>query len=69
MARGLKTPMAVILIGLLGGVWIHGLIGLFVGPIVLAIGWELLGIWIWQRSSQSNSDAALPLKEENGEPP
>jgi predicted PurR-regulated permease PerM len=63
MARGLKTPMAVILIGLLGGVWIHGLIGLFVGPIVLAIGWELLGIWIWQRSSQSNSDATLPLKE------
>jgi predicted PurR-regulated permease PerM len=51
MARGLKTPMPVILIGLLGGVWVHGLIGLFVGPIVLAIGWELLGIWIWRRAA------------------
>jgi len=63
MARGLKTPMLVILIGLLGGVWVHGLIGLFVGPIVLAIGWELVGLWIWQRSGESDSDATLALKE------
>lgn len=55
MARGLKTPMLVILIGLLGGVWVHGLIGLFIGPIVLAIGWELLGIWIWRRTAEGES--------------
>jgi predicted PurR-regulated permease PerM len=46
MSHGLKTPMLIMLIGLLGGVWVHGLIGLFVGPIVLAIGWELFGIWM-----------------------
>jgi predicted PurR-regulated permease PerM len=60
MARGLKTPMLVILIGLLGGVWVHGLIGLFVGPIVLAIGWELLGIWIGRRTSTSESPVVVP---------
>lgn len=59
MARGLKTPMFVILLGLLGGVWVHGLIGLFVGPIVLAIGWELLGIWMWQRTGASGTSAHL----------
>ena len=45
MARGLKTPMAVILIGVTGGILAHGVIGLFVGPIVLAIAWELLRAW------------------------
>ena len=45
MSRGLKTPMLVILIGLVGGIMVHGLIGLFVGPIVLAVAWELLVLW------------------------
>jgi predicted PurR-regulated permease PerM len=63
MARGLKTPMLVLLIGLLGGVWIHGLIGLFVGPIVLAIGWELLGIWVWQQTGHRESSAVISPKK------
>jgi predicted PurR-regulated permease PerM len=62
MARGLKTPMLVILLGLLGGVWVHGLIGLFVGPIVLAIVWELLGIWIWQHTSARESGSVISQK-------
>lgn len=45
MAHGLKTPMLVILIGVLGGVLVHGMIGVFVGPVVLAIAWELLAAW------------------------
>jgi hypothetical protein len=31
------------------------LIGLFVGPIVLAITWELLGIWLWQGANETKS--------------
>ncbi len=45
LAHGLKTPMLVILIGVIGGILAHGLIGLFIGPIVLAIAWELLQAW------------------------
>jgi predicted PurR-regulated permease PerM len=45
MAKGLTTPMPVILIGVLGGTLVHGVIGLFVGPIVLSIGWQLLVVW------------------------
>jgi predicted PurR-regulated permease PerM len=63
MARGLRTPMLVILLGLLGGVWVHGLIGLFVGPIVLAIGWELLGIWISQGTNESESSLGVSSKK------
>ncbi len=46
MARGLTTPMLVILIGVIGGTLAHGIIGLFLGPIILAIAWELLVAWI-----------------------
>jgi hypothetical protein len=40
--RGLKTPMLVIIIGVIGGTLSDGIIGLFVGPIVLAVAWALL---------------------------
>ncbi|MFW5834216.1 MAG: AI-2E family transporter [Pseudomonadota bacterium] len=46
MARGLKVPMLVILLGVIGGLVAHGLIGLFIGPVVLAVGYELLIAWI-----------------------
>jgi predicted PurR-regulated permease PerM len=46
MGRGLPVPMLVIFIGVIGGTMTHGLIGLFVGPIVLALGYELARAWI-----------------------
>ena len=46
MGRGLKTPMLVILIGVIGGTLSFGITGLFLGPIVLAVIWELLVAWI-----------------------
>jgi len=49
MGRGLKTPMLVILIGVIGGTLAYGITGLFLGPIVLAVIWELLVAWIQER--------------------
>jgi len=46
LAQGLSTPMVVIFIGVLGGTLAHGLIGLFVGPIVLAVAYDLLLLWM-----------------------
>jgi predicted PurR-regulated permease PerM len=45
IAKGLTTPMPVILLGVLGGTLAHGLIGLFIGPIVLSIAWQLIVLW------------------------
>jgi predicted PurR-regulated permease PerM len=42
MSRGLPTPMLVIIVGAIGGTLSNGIIGLFVGPIVLAVAWDLL---------------------------
>lgn len=46
MGRGLTTPMPVILLGVLGGTIAAGITGLFLGPIVLAVIWELLVPWL-----------------------
>ncbi len=46
MGRGLPVPVLVIFIGVIGGTMAHGLIGLFVGPIVLSLGYELGRAWI-----------------------
>ena len=46
MAHGLRTPMIVIFVGVLGGTIAHGIIGLFVGPIILAVSWELILAWV-----------------------
>ncbi len=46
MARGLPVPMVVILIGVLGGTLAHGIVGLFVGPVILSLGYELMRAWI-----------------------
>ncbi len=54
MGRNLTTPMPVIFIGLIGGTLAHGIVGLFVGPIILAVAWELLKAWIHEDESHAN---------------
>ena len=46
MARGLTTPMPVILIGVIGGTIAFGISGLFLGPIVLSVAWVLVAAWM-----------------------
>ena len=43
---GLDIPMPVILIGAIGGMMMSGILGLFVGAIVLALGYELFIAWL-----------------------
>ena len=46
LGRGLSTPMLVILIGAIGGAMAQGVMGLFIGAVVLALGYELLIAWM-----------------------
>ena len=46
LGRGVKTPMLVILIGAIGGAIAMGIIGLFIGAVVFALGYELLVAWM-----------------------
>ena len=46
LGRGLKTPMLVILLGAIGGMLMSGIIGLFIGAVILALGYELFMEWL-----------------------
>lgn len=46
LGRGMETPMVVILLGAIGGMMMSGIIGLFVGAILLALGYELFMKWL-----------------------
>jgi predicted PurR-regulated permease PerM len=46
MGRGLTTPTLVIFVGVIGGTLAHGILGLFIGPIILSLAWELTVAWI-----------------------
>lgn len=46
LGRGLEVPMPVILVGVIGGMLADGLVGLFVGPVLLAVGYVLFVEWL-----------------------
>ncbi|QRM55465.1 AI-2E family transporter [Sinorhizobium sp. BG8] len=46
VARGLSTPILVILAGVIGGTLSYGLIGLFLGPVVLSVFYDLVLTWL-----------------------
>jgi predicted PurR-regulated permease PerM len=53
LTRGLTTPKLVTLIGVIGGVLAYGVAGLFVGPVVLAVAWDLANAWIHDSTPQA----------------
>lgn len=55
MAHGLRTPLIVIFAGVIGGLLLHGVIGVFIGPVVLAIFYELVYHWINAQESDHSS--------------
>ncbi len=46
MARGLTTPMPVVMVGVIGGTIAYGIVGLFFGPIVLSVAWAVMRTWV-----------------------
>jgi predicted PurR-regulated permease PerM len=46
LGRGMDIPMLVILLGAIGGMLLSGIIGLFVGAVALALGYQLMMDWL-----------------------
>ena len=46
LGRGLPVPIVVIFLGAMGGFLVMGIIGLFVGPVILSVGYRLLLTWL-----------------------
>ena len=46
LGRGVDAPMPVILLGALGGMATSGILGLFVGAVLLALGYQIFKQWV-----------------------
>lgn len=51
---GADLPLLLIFAGVIGGLFAFGLVGIFVGPVVLAVAWTLLEAWL------ADGEAATP---------
>jgi predicted PurR-regulated permease PerM len=58
MTKGADLPMLLMFTGVVGGLLAFGLIGIFVGPVVLAIAYTLLGAWIAAAPAAVNPDGS-----------
>jgi predicted PurR-regulated permease PerM len=55
LGRGVPVPIAVVFLGAIGGFIALGLIGLFIGAVVLAVGYELALAWLRRNSTVTSA--------------
>ena len=63
LGRGVDAPMLVVLLGAIGGMIMSGIIGLFVGAVVLTLGYKLFQAWL--EIGEPNKDDAPPISAES----
>ncbi len=51
MGRGLDVPMLVILVGTIGGMLLQGIVGLFIGAVILSLGYKLFVAWVYEQEA------------------
>lgn len=62
--RGADLPLPLIMGGVIGGLVSFGLVGLFVGPVVLAVAYTQLTVWIAEQDAPTEAGAATPTGTE-----
>jgi len=55
LGRGVAAPIVVVFLGAIGGFVVFGLIGLFIGAIVLAVGYKLFLAWLDQSAARQEA--------------
>lgn len=56
--KGADLPLLLILIGVIGGLFAFGVVGLFVGPVVLAVSYTLAVTWVKGDTTATGAPAA-----------
>jgi predicted PurR-regulated permease PerM len=65
--RGADLPLLLIFAGVLGGLLSMGIVGLFVGPVVLGVTWRLFEAWAGVRQVPAATPSTTPAQEEGGQ--
>jgi predicted PurR-regulated permease PerM len=63
LGRGVDAPMPIILLGALGGMVSAGLIGLFVGAVVLALGYVIFMAWVDEGDEEPGEQSSAEAGE------
>lgn len=61
--RGVDLPLVLIISGVIGGVMAFGVVGLFIGPVLLAVGTTLLQSWMAEEDGEAASAVAAQPAE------
>ena len=77
ISRGSTLPLALIFLGVFGGVLAYGFLGLILGPLLLAIGLSLFQAWLKKPvialahrvEHQNNASASAPEKSSDAPTP
>lgn len=62
LRRGVAIPRVVVFLGVIGGLLTMGTIGLFVGAIVLTVGYKLLLIWLEKNGEYEPIETQLSVQ-------
>lgn len=62
LGKGAPVPMVVIFLGAIGGFLFSGFMGLFLGAIVLSLGYKLMVAWLDEKNNYTN-----PISDKSGE--
>lgn len=61
---GADLPLMLVLSGVIGGLFAFGMIGLFIGPVVLAVSYRLYSVWVHEvPEPQENTQELLEILE------
>lgn len=60
LGRGVDAPMPVILLGALGGMATGGILGMFVGATLLALGYQIFVAWVGEDMADGPAQATGP---------
>ena len=59
--KGVDLPLLLIFTGVLGGLVAFGIIGLFIGPVVLAATYRLLEAWVGDEKEPAPASVVTPI--------
>jgi predicted PurR-regulated permease PerM len=64
LGRGVDVPMPIVLLGALGGMVSAGIIGLFIGAILLSVGYQLFIDWVAETSQNPEQEGSAAASSE-----
>ncbi len=61
--RGADLPLLLILVGVIGGLFAFGVLGLFLGPVILAVTYTLLQHWVGETEPGDEETKAVTARD------